>query len=204
MNNRIPGQFAQLAQQFSVNLDNVVEALWQPIYDLQTYAAAGQTLLTFFQNPTGAGGRTYLDTNMQAAGAFPAMQNFIATRIELAFVPGAATTVAGYMTDVLAVANSGYLEFTVGSKNFLRESPIGKFPPAQRLDVFAVNDASAAATVFRYAQNRGEIYQITPVLIPSLQNFSITLNWPTAVALPSTVAGSIRCTLGGYLFRSAQ
>ena len=200
--NRLPPQFKAVATQFAVNLAGVQEAFWQPFWDLQTYAAAGQTLLTFFQNPTGAGGRTYFDTNMQAAGSFPAMQNYIVTQLEIEFLPGATTAQAAYVTDQLAVQTSGYVELNIGSKNFLRDSPVGAFPPKHRLDVFAVNDASAAPTVFRYAQNRGEIANITPMLIPSLQNFNVTLNW--AAAVPVSANGTIRVKMGGFLFRTAQ
>mgnify|MGYP000960570814 FL=1 len=64
--------FASLAQNYGVNVANVVEAIRQPIYDTVTYAAAGQTNLTFFALPIGQGGKTKVDTNMTTAGSLPA------------------------------------------------------------------------------------------------------------------------------------
>lgn len=202
VSNRIAPEFAALAERFSVNMNGVVEALWQPIYDTLVYPAAGATNLVAFQNPVGVGGTTKAATNVQSAGMFPAGQNFIATEITVEFTPGAVTTAAAYFTDLLAFSNSGWLELNVGSKNYLTEAPMGAFPTKHRLQPFAVNDASAAPTVFRYAQNRGEIYNITPVLIPQNQNFAVTLQWP--VLVPVSAQASIQVKLGGYLFRTAQ
>lgn len=201
--NRLPPEFVQAARNFSVNVQGVIEALWQPIYDVQTYIAAGQTQLTFFQLPVGQSGRSYALTNAQAAGALPAQVNMIVTQIEIEALPSAATTAAAYVTDLLAMCSTGWMEFNIGNKNFLREAPaIGSFPPKHRLDVFAVNDASAAPAVFRYAQNRGEIYNITPMLIQSNQNFNVTLNWPTLQTISADA--TVRVKLNGYQFRTAQ
>lgn len=202
LNERIAPEFAAVASRFSVNLNGVTEALWQPIYDTLTYPAAGATNLVAFQNPVGVGGTTKALTNVQSAGMFPAGQNFIGVDISVELIPAALTTVAAYITDCLAFYNSGWLELNIGSKNYLTEAPMGAFPTKHRLDVFAVNDASAAPTVFRYAQNRGEIYQITPVLIPQNQNFNITLQWPALV--PISAQSTIQVKMGGYLFRTAQ
>ena len=202
IDSRIAPEFAAVAQRFNINLAGVLEALWQPIYDTLAYPAAGATNLVAFQNPVGVGGTTKANTNVVAAGSFPAGQNFIATDIQVEFLPGSLTTTAAYFTDQLAFYQSGWLEFNVGSKNYLTEAPTGKFPPKTRLQPFAVNDASAGPTVFRYAQNRGEIYQITPVLIPQNQNFNVTLQWPALV--PVSAAANVRVTLGGYLYRTAQ
>lgn len=199
---RIPSAFRQIAQNYQISLANVVEAFWYPVWDRQTYAAAGSTLLTFFQNPVGAGGRTYEDTNMQAAGNFPSQQNYVLTQLEIEFLPGAATSTAAYATDQLAFQNDGWLELNIGSKNFYREAPLGSFPPKHRLDVQAVNDASAAPVVFRYAQNRGEVANLTPMLIPSLMNFAVTMNWASAVSVSTDAL--VRVKMGGFLYRTAQ
>jgi len=204
INNRIAPEFLSTANKYGVNVQGVIEALWQPLYDVQTYAAAGQANLTFFQSPVGQNGKSYADTNGQAAGALPAQVNMLVTQIEIEALPGAATTALAYATDMLAMCSTGWMEFNIGNKNFLRESPaIGSFPPKHRLDVVA-SDAIAAAgpVIFRYAQNRGEIYNITPMLIQSNQNFNVTLNWQTVQSI-STDA-TVRVKLNGYQFRTAQ
>ena len=202
MNRFIDLTTEQIKQKFSVNIPGALEVLWQPFYDMQVYAAAGQTIMTFFQNPVGQAGRTLFDTNMQTAGVFPSMQNFLATGIQLEFQPGVLTTDADYPLDVRAVSYGGYVEFNVGNKNFNRDAPVGKYPPQYRLDFFSSLDASAAPAQSNYAQARGAYYEITPTMIPSNQNFNVTINWPAAV--PVSAAGTIRCTLDGYLIRAAQ
>lgn len=203
---RIAPEFLALAAKYNVNVDGLIEAYWQPAYDTLAYAAAGQTQLVFFQNPVGQGTKTKADTNMVAAGQFPAGQKMLVTDIAIEMLPGVARTSLAYVTDIAGVEQSGWLEFNIGSKNYLTEAPIGKFPPKHRLDVFAaVSTTNTSSTIQLYnAQERGEIYQITPMAIPPNQNFNVTVNWPTAVALGSGTAGTMRVTLGGFLYRTAQ
>ena len=55
-----------------------------------------------------------------------------------------------------------------------------------------------------YAVFTGPVYQITPVRLIPTQNFNVSLNWATAVALPSGVNGRIGVILGGFLYRLSQ
>jgi len=43
-----------------------------------------------------------------------------------------------------------------------------------------------------------------PVRLAPQQNFNVTLNWPAAVALPSTVAGRIGIVLDGLPYRLSR
>lgn len=202
MNHFLGMSVDEVARKFSVNIPGTLEMLWQPQYDTITYPAAGLTQAVFFQNPVGQAGRNKALTNVTTAGVFPSMQNFIATGIQYDFQPGVATTLPTYWDDVIAVYNSGWSEFNVGSKTFNQDAPIGKFPPQYRVD--AVASVLAAGTAAYYAQARGAYYEITPALIPSNQNYNLTLQWPALVPTPSTLAGTIRATLDGYLIRAAQ
>lgn len=215
--NMVAPDFVRLAQEYGVNVQGVVDAIYQPTYDTQTYAAAGQTQLVFFQNPVGQAGKTIQDTNMRASGQFPAPQQFLATQVCVQFKPGilpsrtgaGATAGAQYLNDVWTVLNSGALELNVGSKNKLTDAPLGKFPPTHLLELgSAVGDHTTLGadgmTVIDYAEGKGMLYDITPINIPWAQNFDVTLKWNNAVPLPSTVAGSLRVTLNGFLYRLAQ
>lgn len=215
--NMVAPEFVRLAQEYGVNVQGVVEAIYQPTYDTATYAATGQTQLVFFQNPVGQAGKTVQDTNMRASGQFPAPQQFLATQVCVQFKPGfvpsrtgsAGTGEAKYLNDVWTVLNSGALELNVGSKNKLTDAPLGKFPPTHLLEVSgALSDSTTAAasklSVIDYAEGKGMLYDITPINIPWAQNFDVTMKWNSAVALPSNVAGSIRVTLNGFLYRLAQ
>ena len=64
-------------QQYNVNRAGSIEAVRASLYDFQTYAAAGQTSLTFFQVPQGQSGKTKADTNMEAAWRLAAPKRYL-------------------------------------------------------------------------------------------------------------------------------
>lgn len=200
--------FVNLAKNYGVNVANVVEAIHQPLFDTLTYAAAGQTTLTFFSLPIGQGGKTKVDTNLTNAGMLPAPQNFLITGINLEFKPNAAQTPGVLLEggliidDTYVFGTNGLLEVQVGSKVQLSDGPLGVFPPRTLMEVNLAT--TVAATTAGYGQWKGMQYDITPILIPWGQNFNVALTWNALVPLPSTLAGTIRCTLDGYLYRLAQ
>lgn len=210
---RSPLPLASLAQ-YNPNRPDATEALWQPYYDRQSYGTAGATSFSFFQTPNGQGGKTFADTNMLAAGQFPAPTAFLCTAIQVVFYPGALASITGtqgavssFWNDTLAVSNAGYLEFVIGSKPYLRDAPVGKFAPNFTINGVAgagVGAATAGTVVqsTNFARAAGRYYEITPLLIPQNQNFSVTLYYPTAVAV--TVTGSIQCILDGFFYRQSQ
>lgn len=200
--------FASLARNFGVNVANVVEAIRQPLFDTLTYAAAGQTSLTFFSTPIGQGGKTKVDTNLTNAGMLPAPQNFLITAIHLDFKPNAAQTPGSLLEggliidDTYTFGTNGLLEVQVGSKVQLSDGPLSVFPPRTSMDVAIAT--TVAATTAGYGQWKGMVYDITPILVPWGQNFNVALTWNALVPLPSTLAATVRCTLDGYLYRLAQ
>jgi len=221
---RIPPTLQQV-QQFAVNRQGQEEVVWNPLYDYQAYAAAGQTKLTFFANPIGqgtttapgaSGAKNEADTNMEAAGQLPSPQRFFCIGIETLFWPGSAVNASGAITtnglnwqDVWTVSKSGFIRLKIGSKTYVTDGPLGVFPAGTRLaGAAAVTDATTAGAALHsqidYAVMAGPAYEITPFWIPSNQNFSLTMQWPAAVALPSTVAGRIGVRMLGYLYRLSQ
>jgi hypothetical protein len=196
---------------FTPNRPDSIESIWQPQYDYQTYAMAGQLQLSFFQVPVGQSSKTLADTNMTNAGMFPTPSAFFVTGIMVVFIPlntVSATAAAGRaltnLVDVNAVANSGWLNLSIGAKNYLTDAPIGKFPPNFSINGIVTNATTVAATNTdaNFARAAGRYYEITPFLIPATQNFSVQLNWPALV--PVTVAGRIGVVLDGFLFRNSQ
>jgi hypothetical protein len=211
------------AKKFNVNRAGQVESIWQPLYDWQAYAAAGQAMLTFFALPVGQGAsvmgavgpKTYEDTNMESGGTLPAPKEFLVTSIQVVFLPGSPPSVtnaagaaiaANQINDAYAVGTHGYLDFFVGSKSYLRDAPIGKFVSNWRLGGFAAaaNTNATSQDNTGYSQWAGPTYEITPVKLVSTQNFNVTLNWSAVVATPSTVAGRIGVILGGFMYRLSQ
>lgn len=201
---------------YSVNRGGQYEVIGASLYDFTSYAAAGQTELNFFQTPQGQGGKTLADTNMEAAGSLPAPKNFIVTSLEVNFWPGGAPSVFGaqaagvYLNDVWTLAKSGYLEFYIGSKNYVQEGPIGVFPASNGLVVAAaIADGTTLGadkqSMIDYANMGGKPYVLpSPIALVSNQNFRVSLKWPTAVALPSNAIARIGVRLRGYLYRLSQ
>jgi hypothetical protein len=207
---RLPVPLAQL-QQFNPNRADQVEGIWQPYYHKVAYAAAGQASLQFF-NVAFSG--DYTVTNMPAAAFFPAPTAFLVRALMLNFIPGSANAVSAAapaasqvanFNDVIAVANAGYVEFVIGGKVYLRDSPSGRFAPNYGISA-AVNAGATltapAQTVFQYARAAGRYYEITPFLIPQTQNFSVTLYTPVAVAVQA--GAFIIATMDGFYYRQSQ
>jgi len=212
-------------QSYAVNRKGQYEGIRQSLYDFQTYAAAGQTSLTFFQVPLGQAGKTAASTNLEVAGSLPQPKHQLVESLEIYFFPGVdpvnvVSGVAGsivasnYANDVDAVMQSGSVDFFIGSKTYNEEAPILRYPPktclksefAAALDVkqAAAADAEVEITM-DYATAAGRPYFINPaVLLIPTQNFKVTLNWPVAVPLPSGQDARIGVVLDGVLYRQSQ
>ena len=158
-------------------------------------------------------------------GHFPSLRHHLTESIELRFYPGVLpvtlTTGAGgtiaasnFSNDVYTFHKSGSLRFFIGSKAYLEESPLGRFPPKTKLESeFAVSIAQnqlAAADLenevtMDISYMCGRPYFINPatLLIP-VQNFNVSTLWATAVALPSGEDARIGCVNDGVLYRQSQ
>lgn len=203
-------------QLYNVNRAGQPEVIWQPLYDYQAYAMAGATQMTFFQTSVGQAGTTYGDTNMSVGGQLPRPQEFLITGVQVYFKPGNAVNRAGLAVAVVpenwndindVIFGESFLKLFIGSKDYLIDGPVGKFPP-----VFGIGGTAAymgqtttvdvSGRFTDYAKAAGRYYSITPVKIPASQNFNVSLNWPTAIA--ASVAGTIGVILDGFLYRLSQ
>lgn len=228
-------------KEYMVNKLGEMEVIRQSLYDTLVYPTAGAANLLFFQNPIGqglsaspgnAGNAKHLaDTNMNNPGSLPAPQAFWIQSIELDFQPGssnAANTFAQQIPgalvatdvvtaqagahDVNAFYTNGALSLVVGTKPYLNEAPLLRFPPKARFEMDAAlsGGAGAAATLERLHVKEklragGRPYNMEPgIPLMTSQNFNVQLTWPVAVATPSGFNGSVRCILDGWLFRSVQ
>lgn len=201
---------------YAVNREGQNEVIWQPTYDYQAYAAPGAPLFTFFQTTVGTGGTTLADTNMRAAGQFPAPQEFLITGLQVRFDPGntiaqgnaAAATVQENWNDVFDVMfGNAWLQLFIGSKPYLDDGPLAKFTQQFRLGGVANNaatgtNATPVVWLIDYSVHGGKYYAITPVKLPTTQNFAVTLNFPTVIAI--NVAGTIGVIMDGFLYRLSQ
>lgn len=201
-------------QKYNVNRPGDMEGVRASLYDFQTYANAGTTQMTFFQVPIGQSSKTKYDTNMEVAGSLPSPKRFLVESIEVYFFPGkaiaySAATAATRLSqadDVYTVAKSGWLDLFIGSKSYLTEAPIGRFPPTTGVKTQnAVGVSTGGVQGYDYAVMGGQPYRMDPpILLVPTQNFNITLNWPSAVALPSATDGRIGVVMKGILYRNSQ
>ena len=209
---------------YQVNRPGEGEALRQTLYDFQTYDAAGQTQLQFFQQPKGQGGKTLNDTNMTIAGMLPRPQAFLIQSVEIYLLPDldvgtdasaiTSPVASEFSNDVYTVSKSGHLVLRIGSKDYLQEAPIGRFPPKTNLKV--ENSASLGAEPagvgvdnmaiqYDYAAFGGRPYFVDPwLLLEANQDFAVELNWAAAVPLPSGVDARIGVVMDGILYRLSQ
>lgn len=192
-----------------VNLPGYSEVIWNPLYDYQTKSSSATAQQRFFLEPQGgASNKTLVDTNMTLAGQIPKGQAFLITGIEVDFFPGEDPLQEAvdndFINDVYAFYKTGALILTIGSKDYVQQAPLMKFPPSHRLAVDAAAATTATTTTieFAYATACGREFAIRDLLLESNQNFNVTLiNMP---ALPSAVDGRVGVTLNGFLYRNAQ
>jgi hypothetical protein len=166
--------------------------------------------------------KTGEDTNMQGAGAMPNMQAYLVTSVELDVQPDVPTfaapglpaafgaaAVAASINDVWRIRATGFLNFNIGSKSYLYEGPLMKFPASNDLEIDAAvcdatTPAAASQTRIAYAKSVGPAYVLAPnnlLLIP-MQNFNVTLNWGTLQ--PVAAQARIFARLMGQLLRASQ
>ncbi len=186
-----------------VNIPGYGEAIYQPLYDYQTLAATAVAQQRFFQVPQGQSGKVLADTNMELAGQIPKGQAFLITGIQVEILPGVAingTTASKFADDIYTVSKGGALKLTIGSKDFVVQGNLAKFPPVNRL---ALDSATTVATDrYSYAVVAGREFSVADLLLESNQNFNVTLL--DLAALPSASPGRIGVTLNGFLYRNAQ
>lgn len=193
-------------QEFGVNLAQAVEQLDWSLYDSIQYLQAGQSIITFFQEPIGGpSGKGFELTNMELNGQIPKGQQFLVEGICVEFVPAGDITQAQYSSfaaDSEKIMNSGYLEFKIGSKLYKQHGPLGIFPQQYGLTGWADADAIVGPTANAYGVNRGPVHMIIPLTLTSNQNFRVDLKWDTAISISADAL--IRVRLVGRLFRNAQ
>jgi len=199
---------------YQVNRSNEVEGIRSSLYDFQTYGTAGSTQFDFFQVPQGQANKTLSDTNMEQAGTLPNPKHFLALNIQiylLSTLPIAslgAPAAARAMNDIQDIAHAGYLEFFIGSKNYVQEAPLGRFPPRTGLIVSSSqSDATTAAAGLQskiaYANLGGAVYSLQPpILLMPTQNFKVSLKFPTAIPVSANVR--IGVVMEGVLYRLSQ
>ncbi len=201
---------------------NQKEGIREPLYDFLTYNSGTDLSLRFFQDPV-SGTKTKADTNMTLAGQLPGGHKFIVETCEIHVLPGSSATAyarqdavktatalaaPNFANDVWALLHTGYLVFHIGDKDYVT-APLLSFPPTTGM---LISPAAAVentnTTVLNqitadYGRLAGRPYVFNPVLpLEGLNNFDVSLFWPTAVTLPSGFDARIGVVLNGVRFRN--
>lgn len=214
---------------FAVYLDGW-EALRYALFDSSSYAAAGANTISFFQTPqgqgtsasAGSGPKNATDTNMVAAGSMPQNQQFLIQSVEVLFLPTTPTVTAGMpavfggqlvstiVNDEYIFRRSGNLNLLIGSKNYVQDGPMWRFPSRGNFEISAAladTTTAAAASQSRISHGfvKGPPFILSPgdLLLESNANFNLTLNWPEGLQAITNPA-RIYCYLNGVLYRRAQ
>ena len=176
--------------------------------------------------------KTITDTNMELAGQLPNPKAFLVESLEVFFNPGNSAVAntftqqppydrvepptdlvplsAGAMSDVWNVLDTGHLQFFIGSKSYLDETPLHRFPPSSGVHVdgaIAANAPVGDVAAYAIASGRalGRPYYLDPpIFLRATQNFRVTLDWPALVPTISGLNGRIGVVLAGYLYRNSQ
>lgn len=220
----VPGREA--LQNFVVNREGWEGVRWA-LYDSNQYLAAGHTQLAFFALPVGqgtswvgSGAKNLSDTNMNLAGQMPANQEFLVESVEVLFEPTTPTVAAQMpaafgaqvaaqiVNDAYIFRRAGNLQMVVGSKAYVQDAPLMKFPSSNDFTLnAALSDVTSAAANLQsriaYGRAGGRSYKIAPILLTSNQNFSVTLNWPEGVQAITNPARVV-VSLEGILYRRSQ
>jgi hypothetical protein len=215
------------------------EVIRQSLYDFQLYPTAGQTQLNFFSQPAGQGltsavgatagaAKSLNDTNLVLPNQLPSGSAFMIESIEAFFYAGsvstantytpanislfnaaASATVAAQLNDVNTLMQSGLLELNILQKNYLRETPLQRFPTKTGIDAnstaLASNSATVGLTATANARSTGRPYYIDPpITLQPAVNFEVLLRWPGLVPTPSGFNARIGIVLDGYTMRASQ
>lgn len=194
--------------QFRVNIPDAVEVLYEPLYNYLDYPAAGQREFIFFKQQIGVDGATLASTNMDAAGQMPKGRRFLVTGMEVDLLLDPTdfddNVVPAYIVDYYAIMTArAYLQFTIGSKPYMRQAPLIKFPPSQKIGGYISANVAAGTFGAGYAVGDGKPMDIVDVVLESNQNFDVGIVFDDLVPITATPA-RLGMTLRGYLFRNAQ
>lgn len=201
------------------------EPIDQPLYHIQSYAAAGTTLsYTFFNTAVGGATNGFSDTNMDSASVLSAGKRFAIFGIAVAFFPGATTAVAQGTTANIVPANAANdakavlegianLQLTILDKPYYQIAPLAYLPAGfgAYVSSTAVSNnqttAANASFVSGYANNGIPMCSAArrlrvPIPIPQQVRFSVTITLAATIAV--STASRIGVFLDGVMIRAMQ
>lgn len=208
-------EFARILRGLPLSQPNKFIQTQRQYYHRQTYAAAGQTSLQFF-NVAPQDFICNLPVQGSVANDMPFALTSIAVTMEHldtagAKVPGAASSAAAATTslsrfeEVLAALQGGELEFQINGRSLFRTRDLTMFPSGGGIDGFGATGVTAGAAT--HGNNGAPLYANqnvfrAPIVILPGQQIRVNCYWQQALAL--TTASAIRVTLIGEQLQQFQ
>lgn len=209
-----PSAFGPNFSNYVVTYGNALEFIADTLYDTQTYAAAGQTSLSFFQ--TASTPATIGNTNMALAGQLPDRQGFLIMSIRCYPVMTPFSNArhasggpqAGSTTDLITIISNGVVTFNFLNKNY------GSFPlwllPAGGgpLSIMTAEGATADPGGFVDFGHNGmpdarDIYVLEqPLFLPPQTKIGVVCNWNSLLTLAAAVP--LKLLFDGLMVRPVQ
>ena len=145
----------------------------------KTYAAAGGTSeIIFFNESVGNNNVTLATTNMEENGKLPVSKDFLLEGFELRPFANAATE-ANRILDLVALLNTGILQFTYRDKPRFEDGPLVNFVANKALIGVDATTGDGEA-VYYMLRN--------PICIEGGKNFAVSILWKAAGGSPITTA----------------
>lgn len=202
LNDPIPPEWDQYVTQSPIALEVVQDVL----FDTLTYTSASTTELIFFAQSLASVKKDI--TNMAQPGMLPNPESFLimAPRLYVKWAPTFATTVAAStISDLVQLVNTSIILFTFGNKKY------GPFPAwmfsAGSYPDMRMTGAGAEATnkYLTYGQIGGPLFAFFPnCMISPLQNFNVTMSWPSGAVTLGAGNPAISWVLEGQRARAVQ
>lgn len=210
----------QMLQEFAVNVPDLKEITWQPLYDILPYPTTGALQFNFFQRQIGASGATLADTNMLLASAVPRGQSFLMTGIEVFLIPAfedlsvqsadAATAFPPLAVEEFYKIMTGKaaLQLSIGQKPYAQVAPLLRCSQGQSVQANMTSTVSntTASTITSGSNGlpwvSGRPFDIVPLLLPANQNFGVQILFDSLITV--TTAARLGVVINGYQLRQAQ
>lgn len=206
---------AAIQSKYGSALFGQLQGLRYVFYSKQTYPTAGSTSFDFFGDVVGQNGIGKETTNMVRSKSF-SQRMFLLRAIRCQFfIPG--SNIGGtsgisstYLPVVHDVINSAsYSVFSIQDKEYNTiAQPLGYMPYGSGFGSAAIGlngTATTAASFGNVGVRKDDVYVLDPPqLIEAEVVFNFSINFPTAVTLPTGVTGTIGVYFDGILFRPVQ
>jgi hypothetical protein len=180
-------------QKYATAVEDAAEVLDKVFWDTQNYAAAGSTLLTFFQ----ALPATIEAGNLDQPGIIGGNRPFLIRAVSVAFrtlIPA----------DIKILSDRGVLRLSIGNKDY-SEWPVHLLPPGGGVYAYFTTGVLAQdvnGATFGVPDVRNCYTLTKPLLIPPQLNFRVTLEYQAAQAITAQTAVSV--LLKGEIVRYVQ